>query len=243
MTASAAVVVGVGPESGLGAALARRFAAEGLTVFVVGRTEEKLARLALAIKARGGRAVPLVADATREEQVKALFAAVDNHCCVPELVSCTVDQNLRASLLNMDSEAFTALWRANCLAAFLVGREAVRRMVKIGKGTVIFVGASASLRAKPPFVAFASAKFALRALAQGMAREFGPQGIHIVHLVIDGMIDGERARLQFPDLVQSKGESGLLRPESIAEVCWQLHGQPADAWTHELDLRPFSESF
>ncbi len=239
----AAVVVGVGPERGLGAALARRFAVEGLTTFIVGRTKEKLAKVAAAIEAQGGRVNPIVADATREDQVNALFAAIDGHRCVPELVTCTVDQNLRASFLDTSPEAFTSLWRANCLAAFLVGREAVRRMVQAGRGTLIFTGASASLRARPPFVAFASAKFALRALAQGLAREFGPLGIHVAHVLIDGVIEGERASLQFPDLIQARGEHGLLKPESIAEVYWQLHCQPPDAWTCELDLRPFSEGF
>lgn len=239
----AAVVVGVGPERGLGAALAQRFAAHGLTTFIVGRTEAKLARVAAAIEAWGGRAIPLVADAAREDQVRSLFEAIDSYGCMPELVACTVDQNLRAALLDTDSTAFISLWQANCLAAFLVGREAVRRMVRVKRGTIIFTGASASLRARPPFVAFASAKFALRALAQGMAREFGPQGIHVAHVLIDGVIDGERARLQFPDLVQAKGGKGLLKPESVAEVYWHLHCQPPDAWTHELDLRPFVENF
>jgi NAD(P)-dependent dehydrogenase (short-subunit alcohol dehydrogenase family) len=242
-TTQAAVVVGVGPERGLGAALARRFAIEGLTVFIVGRTEAKLAKVAAGIKAQGGQAIPIVADATRVDHVSALFEAIDMHRCVPELVTCTVDQNLRASLLETRPEVFASLWQSNCLAAFLVGREAVRRMIKTGRGTVIFTGASASLRAKPPFVAFASAKFALRALAQGMAREFGPQGVHVAHVLIDGVINGERAHLQFPDLVQAKGEMGLLKPESIAQVYWQLHCQPPDAWTHELDLRPFRENF
>ncbi len=242
-TMRAAVVVGVGPERGLGAALARCFAAQGLTVFIAGRTERKLAQAAATIEAQGGRAIPIMADATSEDQVNALFAAIDGYRCIPELVTCTVDQNLRASLLDLDSIAFESLWRANCLAAFLIGREAIRRMVRAGRGTLIFTGASASLRARPPFVAFASAKFALRALAQGMAREFGPQGVHVAHVLIDGVIDGERAGSQFTDLIQAKGKNALLKPESIAQVYWQLHCQPADAWTHELDLRPFVEGF
>ncbi|WP_321162847.1 SDR family NAD(P)-dependent oxidoreductase [Methylohalobius crimeensis] len=239
----AAVVVGVGPETGLGAALARRFAAQGLPVFIAGRTERKLRQVAATIESGGGRAIPVVADATVEDQVKALFEAVDGCDCVPELVACTVDKNLRAPLLDTESEAFEALWRANSLAAFQVGREALRRMARVGRGTLIFTGASASLRSKPPFAGFASAKFALRGLAQGMAREFGPKGIHVVHVVIDGVIDGERARTQFPDLVRAKGENELIRPASIAEVYWQLHCQPPDAWTHEMDLRPFAEGF
>ena len=239
----AAVVVGVGPRHGLGAALARRFAAEKRAVFVAGRTMERLHKVVEEIEALGGKAFPVISDATCEDQVKALFETVDDSGFELELVTCTVDRNLSSPLLETDKDRFTSLWQANCLAAFLVGREAASRMQQQGNGTIIFTGASASLRARPPFVAFACAKFALRALAQGMAREFGPQGVHVVHVLIDGVIEGERARRQFPELVAAKGEAGLLKPESIAEIYWQLHCQPTDAWTHELDLRPYKESF
>ncbi len=239
----AAVVAGVGPSQGLGAALARRFAAAGKTVFIVGRTLHRLQQVAEEIEQSGGRAIPVVADATREEDVSALFSVVDRFGFEMDLLTCTVDKNHPESLPETSRELFESLWRANCLAAFLLGREAAFRMRRQGKGTIIFTGASASLRARPPFIAFASAKFALRALAQGMAREFGPEGIHVAHVVIDGVIDGERARRQFPDLVAGKGEEGLIRPESIADLYWQLHCQPPDAWTHELDVRPHKESF
>lgn len=239
----AAVVVGVGPGQGLGAALARRFAAEGMMVFVAGRSGDKLRQVTEEILSAGGQSVAVTADATNECQVSALFERVDRSGLGLDLVACTVDRNQPMALPDTSVELFTSLWQANCLAAFLVGREAVKRMRGRGQGTLIFTGATASKRSRPPFVGFACAKFALRALAQGMAREFGPSGIHVAHVVIDGVIDGERARRQFPDIVASKGEAGLLKPESIAEVFWHLHCQPPDAWTHELDLRPAKEVF
>lgn len=237
-----AVIVGVGPGRGLGAALARRFAREGLLVYVVGRTAAKLEQVADAIVRDNGRALPWVADATLEADVVRLFEAVTRDS-VPEVVACNVDRNARAPLLETGAELFEDLWRKNCLGGFLVGREAVRAFLPERRGTLFFTGATASLRARPPFTAFAAAKTGLRALAQGMAREFGPQGIHVVHAVIDGVIDGERARRQFPEFVQAKGEDGLLDPEAIAETYWALHRQPRSAWTHEIDLRPYSENF
>lgn len=240
---TAAVVVGVGPQRGLGAALARRFAAEGRVVFIAGRTEARLRLIEEEIRKLGGVAVSLVTDASNSFQVESLFDAVDSSGLALDLVACTVDRNLAAGLLETEVEMFSALWEANCLAAFLVGKAAVARMQRQGFGTLIFTGASASLRARPPFTAFASAKFALRALAQGMAREFGPQGVHVIHVVLDGVIDGDRARRQFPEVVAAKGESGLLKPESIADIYWRLHCQPPDAWTHEMDIRPYKEGF
>jgi len=244
MSRPVAIVIGVGPCAGLGAALARRFAQGGLHVYVGGRTWDKLERVAQAIRDEGGLAIPHVVDATDEAQVQTLFQTATTPPNGPlAIVACTVDSNQRAPLLETSAELFTALWRQNAHAGFLVGREAVKYMVPQGSGTVFFTGASASLRARPPFTAFAAAKSALRALAQGMAREFGPQGIHVVHVLIDGVIDGERARQQFPEFVAQKGEGGLLDLSAIAEVYWQLHQQPQSAWTHELDLRPYKEPF
>jgi NAD(P)-dependent dehydrogenase (short-subunit alcohol dehydrogenase family) len=146
-------------------------------------------------------------------------------------------------LLDLTAWDFETFWRQNAFGGFLVGREAVRRMLPKGKGTLLFTGATASLRARPPFTGFASAKAALRAVAQGLAREFGPQGIHVAHVVIDGVIDGAYAREKFPDFVRAKGEDGLIDPFAIADVFLSLHRQPRSAWTHELDLRPFNETF
>jgi NAD(P)-dependent dehydrogenase (short-subunit alcohol dehydrogenase family) len=237
-----AVVVGVGAETGLGAGLARRFAREGLRVVVAGRTAERLRAAAASICSSGGSVMVKVADASREADVIALFdeAAGENDL---ELVVYNVGNNFAAPALETQPKLFEDLWRQNALGGFLVGREAVRRFAPRQRGTILFTGATASLRARPPFLAFASAKAALRAVAQGLAREFGPQGIHVAHIVIDGAIQGEYAATKFADYVRSKGENGLLSVEAIAEAYLALHRQPASAWTHELDLRPFKEPF
>ena len=244
MTAKgAALVLGVGPLRGLGAALASRFAAEGLHVYVAGRSLEKLSLVVDTIAETGGLATPVVADATNEADVQRLFQIATADSQTLEVAAYNVDSNLSAPLLETGLDMFTLLWRQNGLGAFLFGREAVKHMMLKRRGTVFFTGATASLRAKPPFTAFAAAKAGVRALAQGMAREFGPQGIHVVHAVIDGVIDGDRARNQFSQFVASKGVDGLLQPDAIAETYWQLHKQHPSAWTHEIDLRPFKESF
>lgn len=239
-----ALVLGVGPLQGLGAALARRFAAEGLQVVIAGRSSAKLALVADAIAdAGGGVAIPVVADATVEFDVKRLFETATADGQILEIAAYNVDSNQSAPLLETDVEMFTALWRQNSLGAFLFGREAIKHMLPQQQGSLFFTGATASLRAKPPFTAFSAAKAGVRALAQGMAREFGPQGIHVVHAVIDGVIDGDRAHQQFPQFVAAKGTDGLLQPDAIAETYWQLHRQQPSAWSHEIDLRPFKEPF
>jgi NAD(P)-dependent dehydrogenase (short-subunit alcohol dehydrogenase family) len=237
-----ALIVGVGAESGLGAGLARRFAREGLRVVIAGRTEERLRATAASIRSAGGSIVVKAADATREADVTVLFdkATEENDL---ELVAYNVGNNFAAPALETETRLFEDLWRQNALGGFLVGREAVRRFLPRQKGTLLFTGATASLRARPPFLAFASAKAALRAVAQGLAREFGPLGIHVAHIVIDGVIQGEYAATKFPDYVHSKGENGVLAVDAIADAYWALHRQPASAWTHELDLRPFKEPF
>lgn len=239
----AALVVGVGPNSGLGAALAQRFGAAGLSVFIAGRSSSRLAAVAAAITEKGGAAIPVVADATIESDVQRLLETIAQQGYVLDIAAYNVDSNIPAPLLETDLETFTQLWQQNSLGAFLFGRETIKHMLPQKHGTVFFTGATASLRAKPPFAAFSAAKAGVRALAQGMAREFGPQGIHVVHAVIDGVIDGERARTQFPQFVEAKGQEGLMQASAIAETYWQLHLQHPSAWTHELDLRPFKESF
>jgi len=237
-----AVVVGVGSETGLGAALARRFASEGLRVILAGRTAKSLKSIAAAITDAGGVALLRVTDASREKDVIALFdkAAADGDL---RLVAYNVGNNVMTPLLQTEAAVFESMWRQNALGGFLVGREAVRRMLPRGEGTILFTGATASLRARPPFTAFASAKAALRAVAQGLAREFGPHGLHVAHVVIDGVIEGDYARSNFPDFVRAKGAEGLLKVDAIADSFWAVHRQPKSAWTHEFDLRPFKESF
>jgi NAD(P)-dependent dehydrogenase (short-subunit alcohol dehydrogenase family) len=242
MAAGIAVVFGVGSRTGLGAALARRFAREGLHVIVAGRTPERLRAVATDIQDAGGLAQTVTADATHESDVVDLFDKVASGANL-ELVAYNVGNNAMLPVLGTGAAVFENMWRQNALGGFLVGREAVRRMLPRHRGTILFTGATASLRARPPFTAFASAKAALRAVAQGLAREFGPQGIHVAHVVIDGVIGGEYAQSRFPEFVRAKGEDGLLEPNAITDAYWALHRQQRSAWTHELDLRPFKEPF
>jgi NAD(P)-dependent dehydrogenase (short-subunit alcohol dehydrogenase family) len=238
-----AVVIGVGPEQGLGAALAKYFAARGLHVFIAGRSEHKLQIVAEKITQQGGTVTAVTTDATLEHDVERLFTAIRQRANPLAIAVYNVDSNIALPLLEMDSEIFTRLWQQNCFGAFLFGKQAIHLMKARRRGTLIFTGATASLRARPPFTVFAMAKAGLRALAQGMAREFSPQGIHVVHTIIDGVIDGERARSQFADYVASKGDDGLLQLDAIAQTYWAIHEQHPSAWTFELDLRPFKEPF
>jgi len=243
MSGGIAIVVGVGAVEGLGARLCERFAREGLHVLAAGRTRERLDELVAKIGAAGGAATAVPTDTTREAEVLRLFEAADG--LAPgsvEIVAYNAGNNRVKPLLEMEAAFFEDTWRVACFGGFLVGREAARRMAAQGRGTILFTGASASLRGKPPFAAFASAKAGLRSLAQAMAREFGPQGVHVAHVVIDGGIAGERLR-RFADFAKAKGEDGLLDLDAIAESFWMLHAQQRTAWTHELDLRPYKEPF
>lgn len=240
--AGTAVVIGVGASAGLGAALCRRFAREGLHVLPAGRTHAKLAEVATDIERAGGRATPVIADATMARDVTRLFDAAEKAGGAPVLAVYNAGNNRFRPLLEMDDDFFEDLWRLCCFGGFLFGREAARRMLPAG-GTLLFTGATASLRARPPFTAFASAKAGLRALAQGMAREFGPLGLHVGHIVIDGLIDGDQLNQRFPGLKQQKGKDGMLQVDALADAYWALHVQQRSAWTHELDVRPFREVF
>jgi NAD(P)-dependent dehydrogenase (short-subunit alcohol dehydrogenase family) len=238
----AAIVIGAGAESGLGAALARRFAREGLSVTIGGRTLERLQAIAAQITATGGMIAAKVADATSGDDVAAIFDEADRDGDL-ELVAYNVGNNVAASTFETTPELFECLWRQNAFGGFVVGREAARRLSERGKGTILFTGATASLRARPPFLAFAAAKAALRAVAQGLAREFGPKGVHVAHIVIDGVIAGEHAAATFAEYARSKGADGVLAVDEIADAYWALHCQKRSAWTHEIDLRPFKEPF
>lgn len=237
-----AVVLGVGRSAGLGAALCRRFAHAGLHVLPAGRTAETLAEVVAEIEAQGGRATPVVADATCADDVIRLFDTAETVGGAPVLAVYNAGNNRFKPLLAMDDAFFEDLWRLCCFGGFLFGREAARRMLPDG-GSLLFTGATASVRARPPFTAFASAKAALRALAHGMAREFGPDGLHVAHVIIDGMIDGDQLNQRFPGLRQQKGVDGMLDVDAIAEAYWGLHSQARSAWSLEIDLRPFSEPF
>lgn len=247
MTGGTAVVVGVGAEAGIGAAVARRFAEGGHHVILAGRTPAKLEQVASAISDAGGSAEPWVLDATSEPDVLRLFdhavSPGEGRPPVEVVVSNSASLNRPIDFRELSKEAFEEVWRQNCLAGFLVGREAARRLVPLGRGTVLFTGASGSLRGRPGFAQFAAAKSGLRMIAQSMARELGPLGIHVAHVVIDGGVDGDRLKTALPDAAARFGPDGLLDVEAIAETYWQLHLQPRSAWTHEIDLRPFREPF
>ena len=240
-----AVVVGVGAEAGLGAALCRRFAAGGYDVLVAGTTPARIEAVADAIRRAGGRATAVPTDTTREDQVIALFdrAMADGDSGPADLVVYNAGSNRPHDFRTMSVEWFEESWRVGCLGGFLVGREAARRLAPLGRGTILFTGASASLRGRPSFAAFSAAKAGLRMVAQSMAREFGPQGLHVAHVVIDGGIDGDRLNTRMPARRAEKGPDGMLQLDPIAEAYWQLHHQHRSAWSQEIDLRPFVEPF
>ena len=237
-----ALVVGVGASQGLGAAAARRFARGGLHVVVAGRTKDKVDAVANEVRASGGSAEAVVGDASVEADAARFLAAADAGSNLA-LVLHNAGSNRQDSILELEREHFEQLWREHTLGGFLIGREAARLMVPKGAGTILFTGASGSLRGKAKFAAFAAAKAGLRALSQSMARELGPKNIHVAHVVIDGGIEGARLLSRVPDLKAHRGPDGLLGIDAIAETFWQLHLQHRSAWTQELDLRPWAEPF
>jgi NAD(P)-dependent dehydrogenase (short-subunit alcohol dehydrogenase family) len=246
MSKSTAVVVGVGAERGLGAALCRRFAQGGHDVLVAGRTAAKINKVAEAIVSSGGSAEPIVTDATLEQDVVRLFdrAMAPGDGFEPaDLVVSNAGNNQRLDFRELTAQQFEDFWRVGCFSGFMVGREAARRLVPLGRGTVIFTGASASIRGKPGFAHFSAAKAGLRMISQSMAREYGPLGIHVAHVVVDGGIDGDRLRSRGTAAMRDRGEDGLLGIDAIAENYWHIHCQPRSAWTQEIDLRPFKETF
>jgi NAD(P)-dependent dehydrogenase (short-subunit alcohol dehydrogenase family) len=236
-----ALVAGVG--DGLGGAVARRFARGGYQTVLVARSADRLARIAADIEAGGGRGIAYVADLREESAVGKLFDDVEAEIGPIGVAVSNTGANYRASILDTPANMFEKVWRLGCYAGFLVGREAARHMAPRGHGTIIFTGATASTRGSSQFAAFAAAKGALRQVAQSMARELGPQGIHVASVIVDGMIDSQRVRERFPERVAQLPEDGMLKPADIAEVYWQLAQQPRSAWTFETDLRPWAEKF
>jgi NAD(P)-dependent dehydrogenase (short-subunit alcohol dehydrogenase family) len=240
-----ALIIGAGDATG--GAIARRFAREGLTACVTRRNLDKLQPLLERIRADGGTAHGFASDARREEEVVALVEQIESTIGPIEVLVFNIGANVPASILDETARKYFKIWELACLGGFLVGREVARRMVAreglAHKGTIIFTGATASLRGGANFAAFAGAKHALRALAQSMARELGPRGIHVAHVVVDGSIDTAFIRENFPQRYALKEQDGILNPDHIADNYWMLHRQPRDAWTHELDLRPWMEKF
>ena len=235
----AALVVGAGDATG--GAIARRFAREGYLTCVTRRLVEHLEPLVIRIRAEGGVVHPFGSDARDEQAVSTLFQHIEQEIAPLDVVVFNIGANVRFPITETTERVYRKVWELGALAGFLVGREAARVMVPRGRGTVVFTGATASLRGGSGFAAFAGAKHALRALAQSMARELGPQGIHVAHVVIDGAIDTAFIRDNFPERYRLKERDGILDPDAIAEQYWQLHRQPRNAWTHELDLRPWIE--
>src|SRR5262245_22820960 len=222
-----AIVVGVGPEAGLGGALCKRLAAGGLHVFVAGRTPDKVEGLVRTIRSSGGRATGVPTDTTREKDVLALFDRAAGEGDGPlELVVYNAGNAAMGPVHDMEASFFEEVWRVGCLGGFLVGREAVRRMLPAGRGTVIFTGATASLRGKPNTTAFAAAKAGLRSLAQSMARAYGPEGIHVAHVIVDGGIAGDKIIKGIPQYAQAMGEDGLVSLSGLADAYWFLYTQP-----------------
>jgi NAD(P)-dependent dehydrogenase (short-subunit alcohol dehydrogenase family) len=240
--ARVAWIAGVGASAGLGAALARRFARGGLTVALTGRSRERMETLAQEIAAIGGDAVALPGDVTSERDIASIAERIAQLGALTAAIF-NAGNASRTPLLEMSVEQFEAAWRVGTLGGFIFGRQAVRSLIAAGGGTLLFTGATASLRGRPPFGAFAAAKAGLRSLSQTFAREFGPQGVHVAHVVIDGGIDGERLRQAVPQRLAERGADGLLNPDDIADAYWNLHTQPRSAWSQEIDLRPYNESF
>ena len=240
-TRPVALVVGAGDATG--GAIARRFARGGYTVCATRRHLDKLQPLLEEIREAGGEAHGFASDARSEDEVAALFDEIESRIGAIEVVVFNVGANARASILEESADRYFKLWEIGCFAGFLVGRKAARCMAPRGRGTILFTGATASLRGSAQFAGFAGAKAGLRMLAQSMARELGPRGIHVAHVVVDGAIDTEFIRETYPERYALKAQDGILQPDHIAENYWMLHLQPRDAWTHELDLRPWSEKF
>jgi len=235
----AVLVVGAGESTG--GAIAKRFAREGLVAVCTRRTADKLGPLVKEIEEAGGEAVALGCDARDEEAVTELFGRIEKEIAPLEVVVFNPGANVSFPITETTSRVYRKVWEMACFSGFLAGREAARVMEPRGHGTILFTGATASVRGGAGFSAFAGAKHALRALAQSMARELGPKGIHVGHIIVDGAIDTPWIRETFPALVESRPKDGLLDPDAIAEAYWQLHAQPRNAWTFELDLRPFDE--
>ncbi|MGE8653424.1 SDR family oxidoreductase [Acinetobacter sp. YH12227] len=234
-----ALVIGAGDATG--GEIAKRFAREGYIACMTRRNADKLQPLIDEIEQLGGKAYGFASDARKEEQVIELVEQIESSIGAIEVMVFNIGANVPCSILEETARKYFKIWEMACFSAFLTGREVAKRMVSRESGTIIFTGATAGVRGAAGFAAFAGAKHALRALAQSMARELGPRNIHVAHVVVDGAIDTDFIKETFPDLYAKKEQDGILNPVHIAENYWHLSQQPRDAWTHELDLRPWME--
>ena len=240
MSQKSAIVIGVGPDRGLGAQLCRRLAAEDLHVLVAGRSQDKLDSVVEAIRKDGGSAEAVVADATSESDTQALFDRAGDSL---GLAIYNVGNNTPGRIAEMEAKYFEQSWRVCCFGGFLFGREAVRKMQPLGGGTLLFTGASASLRGRAHFGAFNSSKAALRTLAQAMAKEYAADGIHVGHVVVDGAIGGEKIMNLLPEYAEKLGEEGMISIEGIVDGYVFLYRQARRAWTFEIDVRTSKEKW
>lgn len=235
------VVLVVGAGDATGGAIARRFAREGYVACVTRRHADKLQPLVDSIRAEGGEAHGFASDARKEDEVAELVETIERDIGPIEAFVFNIGANVPCSILEETARKYFKIWEMACFAGFLTSQAVARRMVTRERGTLLFTGATAGLRGAAGFAAFAGAKHGIRALAQSMARELGPRNIHVAHVVVDGAIDTEFIRDSFPERYALKDQDGILDPEHIAENYWYLHSQPRDAWTFELDLRPWME--
>lgn len=236
-----ALIVGAGDATG--GAIARRFAAEGYTVCVTRRKIEKLADLVSTIEAEGGKVHAFGSDARREEQVEALIEEIERDIGPIEVAVYNIGGNVNFPIIETTSRVYFKVWKMCALGGFLMGREVAKLMLTRERGTILFTGATASMRGGIGYAAFTGGKHALRALAQSMARELAPQGIHVAHVVIDGAIDTQFIAERFPERYALKDQDGILDPDHIAEAYLMLHNQPRSAWTFEMDMRPWLENW
>ena len=234
-----ALIIGAGDATG--GAIARRFAREGYVACVTRRNLEKLQPLLAEIRSEGGEAHGFASDARREEQVAELVERIERDIGSIEVMVFNIGANVPCSILEETPRKYFKIWEMACFSGFLTSQAVARRMVTRGRGTILFTGATAGLRGAAGFAAFAGAKHGIRALAQSMARECGPLNIHVAHIVVDGAIDTAFIRDNWPETYALKDQDGILDPEHIADSYWFLHSQPRDAWTFELDLRPWME--
>lgn len=236
------VVLGVGASNGVGGALARRFAREGLHAIIAGRTLEKVEAVAEVVREAGGSAEAVRTDVTQPEDQDTLFATVAERGEVAAVLY-NAGNNAIIPFEQLEAETYEAFWRVGNFGAFLTAKRAIPILKAQGEGSLFFTGASGSMRGKANFAHFASMKAGLRMLTQSLAREFGPAGVHVAHFVIDGVINGEMIQNRIPQYLEKLGEDGSLKPDAIAEAFWHVHTQHRSAWTHELDLRPFKENW
>jgi NAD(P)-dependent dehydrogenase (short-subunit alcohol dehydrogenase family) len=235
------VVLVVGAGDATGGAIAKRFAKEGFIACVTRRSADKLQPLVDSILADGGLAHGFACDARKEEEVVALIEQIETDIGPIDAFVFNIGANVPCSILEETARKYFKIWEMACFSGFLNAREVAIRMAKRQRGTILFTGATAGMRGAAGFAAFAGAKHGIRALAQSMARELGPMNIHVAHVIVDGAIDTDFIRDSFPEKYATKDQDGILNPEHIAENYWYLHSQPRDAWTFELDLRPWSE--